>query len=48
VLTACGLKMPYLAMPVRVLVAGNPHTPSLDALLALFDREKVIARLKVA
>jgi len=48
VLTAGGLKMPHLAMPVRVLVAGNPHTPSLDALLALFDREKVIARLKVA
>ena len=47
VLTACGLKMPQLAMPVRVLVAGNAHTPSLDALLALFDREKVIARLKV-
>jgi glutamyl-tRNA synthetase len=46
VLAACGLKMPLLAMPVRVLVVGNAHTPSLDALLALFDREKVIARLK--
>jgi glutamyl-tRNA synthetase len=45
VLTACSLKMPQLAMPVRVLVAGTAHTPSLDALLALFDREKVIARL---
>jgi glutamyl-tRNA synthetase len=48
VLTACGLKMPLLAMPVRVLVVGNAQTPSLDALLSLFDREKVIARLKVA
>jgi glutamyl-tRNA synthetase len=48
VLAACGLKMPLLAMPVRVLVVGNAHTPSLDALLSLFDREKVIARLKVA
>jgi glutamyl-tRNA synthetase len=48
VLAACGLKMPLLAMPVRVLVVGNAHTPSLDALLALFDREKVIARLKLA
>jgi len=47
-LTACGLKMPLLAMPVRVLVVGNAHTPSLDALLALFDREKVINRLKQA
>jgi glutamyl-tRNA synthetase len=45
VLTATGLKMPQLAMPVRVLVAGTAHTPSLDALLALFDREKVITRL---
>ncbi|WP_296490318.1 glutamate--tRNA ligase [Rhodoferax sp.] len=48
VLTACGLKMPQLAMPVRVLVVGNAHTPSLDLLLALFDREKVISRLKRA
>ena len=48
VLTACSLKMPQLAMPVRVLVAGNAHTPSLDAVLELFDREKVISRLKQA
>lgn len=47
VLTACSLKMPHLAMPVRVLVAGNAHTPSLDAVLELFDREKVISRLKL-
>ena len=46
VLAACSLKMPHLAMPVRVLVAGNTHTPSLDAILELFDREKVISRLK--
>jgi glutamyl-tRNA synthetase len=45
VLAAHGLKMPQLAMPVRVLVAGTAHTPSLDALLALFDREKVISRI---
>jgi len=46
VLVACSLKMPQLAMPVRVLVAGSAHTPSLDAMLALFEREKVISRLK--
>jgi glutamyl-tRNA synthetase len=46
VLKACNLKMPLLAMPVRVLVTGNSHTPSLDAILELFDREKVLARLK--
>ncbi|MDD2810294.1 glutamate--tRNA ligase [Rhodoferax sp.] len=47
VLKACGLKMPHLAMPVRVLVVGNAHTPSLDAVLELFNREKVIERLKL-
>ncbi|MDR3368655.1 glutamate--tRNA ligase [Rhodoferax sp.] len=47
VLVACGLKMPHLAMPVRVLVAGTAHTPSLDAMLVLFDREKVIERLQL-
>jgi glutamyl-tRNA synthetase len=45
VLTECALKMPQLAMPVRVLVLGTPQTPSLDAVLELLEREKVIARL---
>jgi glutamyl-tRNA synthetase len=40
--------MPALAMPVRVLVMGTPQTPSLDAVLATFSREKVIERLKTA
>ena len=48
VLAATGLKMPQLAMPVRVLVMGTPNTPSLDAVLALMTREKVIAALKKA
>jgi glutamyl-tRNA synthetase len=48
VLAAHGLKMPALAMPVRVLVAGTPQTPSLDAVLALMTRETVTARLKNA
>ncbi len=47
VLTATGLKMPQLAMPVRVLVMGTPQTPSLDAVLALCTREKVLQRLLV-
>ncbi|MDP2816820.1 MAG: glutamate--tRNA ligase [Polaromonas sp.] len=46
VLGETGLKMPQLAMPVRVLVAGRPQTPSLDALLSLMDRAKVISRLE--
>ena len=45
VLTATGLKMPQLAMPVRVLVMGTPQTPSLDAVLSLCQREKVLQRL---
>ena len=46
VLAAQGLKMPQLAMPVRVLAAGTPHTPSVDAVLELLGREKVTARLR--
>ncbi len=41
-----GLKMPQLAMPVRVLVMGTPQTPSVDAMLALHRREKVLASLR--
>ena len=47
VLLDTGLKMPQLAMPVRVLVMGTPQTPSLDAILALMIRGDVVARLKV-
>ena len=45
VLAATGLKMPALAMPVRVLVMGTPQTPSLDKVLYLCGREKVLSRL---
>ena len=41
-----GLKMPKLAMPLRVLLTGSAHTPSVDALIALFPREVVIERLR--
>ena len=34
-----GLKMPQLAPAVRVLVCGRAQTPSLDAVLELFDRD---------
>ena len=47
-LGAHGIKMPQLAMPVRVLVMGTPHTPSVDAVLALHSREVVIERLRQA
>ncbi len=48
VLVACSIKMPQLAMPVRVLVTGSGHTPSLDAVLELLTREKVLTRLRLA
>ena len=41
-----GLKMPKLAMPLRVLLTGHSHTPSVDAVVALFPRELVISRIK--
>ncbi|HEY3049019.1 MAG TPA: glutamate--tRNA ligase [Polaromonas sp.] len=47
VLADTGLKMPQLAMPVRVLVMGTPQTPSLDAILELMKQEDVINRLKI-
>jgi glutamyl-tRNA synthetase len=47
-LAACGLKMPQLAHAVRVLVCGRAQTPSIDAVLALFPREVVLARLRPA
>ena len=44
-LTETGLKMPLLAMPVRVLVAGKAQTPAVDAMLALFDKSTVLSRM---
>jgi len=46
VLAAQSLKMPQLAMPVRVLTVGTAHTPSVDAVLELVGREKIAARLR--
>jgi glutamyl-tRNA synthetase len=46
VITSHSLKMPQLAMPVRVLVMGTAQTPSLDAVLALHRQQDVIDRLR--
>ncbi len=48
ILAAHGLKMPQLAMPVRVLVMGTAQTPSLDAVLELHSRDVVLRRLQKA
>jgi glutamyl-tRNA synthetase len=47
-LAAHQVKMPQLAPAVRVLVCGKSQTPSIDAVLALFDRSTVLARLQGA
>jgi glutamyl-tRNA synthetase len=44
-LAAHQLKMPQLAPAVRVKVCGRAQTPSIDAVLALFARDTVLARL---
>ena len=48
VLAEKAIKMPQLAMPVRVLVMGTPQTPSVDAVLHLCGLEKVLERLRIA
>ncbi len=40
------LKMPMLAVPLRLLLCGRSQTPSVDAVVALFDRDAVLARLQ--
>jgi glutamyl-tRNA synthetase len=46
VLAAHTVKMPLLAMPLRLIVAGQLQTPAIDAVLELFGRDVVLTRLK--
>ena len=46
VIAARGVKMPKLAMPLRVMLTGQKQTPSVDALAALFPREMVLQRIE--
>ena len=46
VLAANGLKMPQIAMPLRLFVTGQLQTPAIDAVLELLGRDVVIARVK--
>lgn len=43
-----GVKMPAVAVPLRVALTGRTQTPSIDAVLALFGREATLARLGAA
>jgi glutamyl-tRNA synthetase len=47
-LAECGLKMAQLAPPLRVLVCGRAQTPSIDAVLELFERSRALGRLTAA
>ena len=42
------LKLPKLAMPLRVMVSGTAQTPSIDAVLELIGREEVVRRMEAA
>jgi glutamyl-tRNA synthetase len=40
------LKMPQLAMPVRLLTVGQSQTPAIDAILELLGRKTTLKRLE--
>jgi glutamyl-tRNA synthetase len=40
------LKMPKIAMPLRLMVTGETQTPSIDATLELIGREEALARMR--
>jgi len=40
------LKMPKLAMPLRVLLLGQTQTPSVDAVIELLGRQRVLVALQ--
>jgi glutamyl-tRNA synthetase len=39
------LKLPKIAMPLRVMVAGTAQTPSIDATLELIGKPEVVSRM---
>ena len=45
VLAANTLKMPQIAMPLRLIVTGQLQTPAIDAVLQIFGRDAILARL---
>jgi len=44
-LAACGMKMPQVAIPLRVVLLGQPQSPSIDAVVEVLGRAEVLARL---
>ena len=48
VLTETGLKMPQLAMPLRLMLMGRLETPSIDRVMLVLGRERVVARIRAS
>ncbi|MGH8662401.1 MAG: glutamate--tRNA ligase [Burkholderiales bacterium] len=46
VVAARKLKLPKIAMPLRVMLTGEAQTPSIDATLELIGRDEVLARME--
>jgi glutamyl-tRNA synthetase len=46
ILAAHKLKMPQLAMPLRLLITGQLQTPAIDAVIELFGSDVVVERLR--
>lgn len=44
-LAATKLKMPQVAIPLRVVLLGQPQSPAIDAVLAVMGRSRVLERL---
>lgn len=44
--TEKGLKLGKIAMPLRVMVTGEAHTPPIDAVLELLGREETLNRMR--
>ncbi|MBI3524401.1 MAG: glutamate--tRNA ligase [Betaproteobacteria bacterium] len=44
-LASHAMKMPQLAIPLRVILLGQPQSPTLDAVLEVLGRERVLERL---
>jgi glutamyl-tRNA synthetase len=42
---ALGMKLPKVAMPLRVMVTGEAQTPAINAVLELLGREETIKRM---
>ena len=40
------LRMPMIAMPLRVMVTGTAETPSIDATLELIGKDEVLRRIR--